>query len=139
MPFKRIALIACLTASSAVAQTAERISATALAQDPARYLNRQIRVDGFACWSDAAAYRCASGKGLDLIPAAIAPAAVKRAIDEGCGGLDGIERTPGCLFDLVFTPTGLARGEGDIVRNGRATTGQIWILRAGAVSATRGR
>ena len=127
--------IACLLFGSAVAQNAERLSAIAFARDPARYLNQRVRVDDFACWKVEASFRCASGKGLDLISADVTPASAKKAIDEGCGGLDGIERTPGCLFDLVFTPLKVARGTGDVTRNGRATTVQIWIVEAAAVSA----
>jgi hypothetical protein len=117
----------------------QAVSAAAFAQNPAQYLNRRIMVGDFACYSDGSAYRCASGIGLDLVSPLMAPGAAKKKIDGECGAFDGIERTPGCVFDLVFTPTSVAKGEGDIVRNGVATTGVIWIIQATNVIASTHR
>jgi hypothetical protein len=130
-----IPALAVLLSASALAQTPPRISGNAFARDPARYLNQRIRVDDFACWSNDGAYRCESGKELDVLPHDVGPAAAKQKITEECGGLDGVERTPGCVFDLVFTPTSLAKGDGNITRNGVSSTGQIWIVQTDSVTA----
>jgi hypothetical protein len=129
-----VCMAACV-ASGASAQTPQHVSAAAFARDPGHFLNQRIRVDDFACWNLEGAYRCESGKELDVIPLDISPAAVKQKIVEECGGNDGVERTPGCVFDLVFTPTSLAKGPGNIIRNEVVSTGPIWIVQTGSVSA----
>jgi hypothetical protein len=130
-------LLACILAfvAGALAQTPRRVSAATFARDPAAFLNERIRVDDFACWSLEKAYRCASGKEFDIIPGDISTATAKKQITDECGGNDGIERTPGCLFDLVFTPRAIAKGPGDIIRNEIVSTGQIWIVQTDAVVA----
>jgi hypothetical protein len=126
-------------AVQAGAQNASTVSAAAFAQNPAQYLNRKIQVRDFACYRDESNYHCASGKGLDVVAAQMNAGAAKKKIEEECGAMDGIERTPGCIFDITFTPTSIAKGQGDIVRNGVATTGEIWIVQATGLAAAAHR
>jgi hypothetical protein len=123
----------------AYAQPDTPVSAAAFAANPAQYLNKHIRVPGFACYAADKGYRCASGKKLDVVAATITANAAKKAIDEGCGELDGIERTPGCVFDLSFVPAAVSKAQGTVVKNGEATTGEIWVVDASSVSAFAAR
>jgi len=50
--------------------------------------------------------------------------------------MDGIERTPGCVVDLILTPVSVAREKGNVVRKGIAMTAEIWIVRAASISIT---
>lgn len=128
----------CLScAVQATGQTA--VSAAAFSQNPAQYLNQKIQVRDFACYRDETNYHCTSGKGLDVVAAQMTAGAAKKKIDEECGAMDGIERTPGCVFDITFTPASIAKGQGDIVRNGVATTGEIWIVQTTGLAATAHR
>ncbi len=127
-------MIACFIPAPALAQTPQRVPATVFAREPARFLNQLVRVDDFACWSSGEATRCASGKALDVIPRDISPAASKKQILEQCGENDALERSPGCVFDLVFTPTALSKGPGNLVINEVVSTGQVWIVQTGSVT-----
>jgi len=112
------------------------VTSKAFAQNPAHYLNQTIAVADFACYRREADYLCSSGKGLDVVASAIEASAAKKKIDEECGEMDGIERKPGCVVDLILTPASVARAQGNVVRKGIATTGEIWIVRAGSISIT---
>jgi hypothetical protein len=115
---------------------AASVAPAAFAQNPAQYLNRKVSVRDFACYRRESDYLCSSGKGLDVIASAFAASSAKKKIDEECGEMDGIERTPGCVFDLILTPTSVAKEQGNVVRKGIATTGEIWIVHTNSMSVS---
>ncbi|MGO9134629.1 MAG: hypothetical protein ACLP8A_11380 [Methylovirgula sp.] len=133
------AILLTIPEQGAQAEPDTPVSAVAFAANPAQYLNKHIRVPGFACYAADKGYRCASGKKLDVIAATITANAAKKAIDEGCGQLDGIERTPGCIFDLNLVPAAVSKAQGTVVKNGEATTGEIWVVEASGVTAVAAR
>jgi hypothetical protein len=130
-----LCLVVSFMGTAAFAQSAQRVAAIAFSRDPARFLNQRIRVDGLGCWSVDAAYRCTTYKGLYVIPGEIAPAATKKAIGDECGGIVEDEEDPGCLFDLVFTPLAVTKGEGRLSQGDRSVTGQVWMVQTDSLTA----
>jgi hypothetical protein len=123
--------------SSAFAQTAQRTSAGVFARDPARFLNQLVRVDKLGCFfSPEAGYRCTAYNGLYVVAGEMSPPAIKHKIEAECGGIVEEEDDPGCLFDLVFTPLSVAKGQGQLVQGDRSVTGQVWMVQAATVRAT---
>jgi hypothetical protein len=112
------------------------VAPKAFAQNPAQYLNQKIAVRDFACYRRESDYLCSSGKGLDVVAGVMEASAAKKKIDEECGEMDGIERTPGCVVDLSLTPASVAREQGNVVRKGRAATEEIWVVHATSISIT---
>ncbi len=131
-----IALV-CLAATTFGAKAAEKPSAAALARDPARFLNHQLRIDKLGCFfSPEAGYRCTTYGGVYVLPGDIAPADVKTKIKADCGGIVEDEDDPSCLFDLVFTPSAVGRGVGQIVKGDRSAEGPVWMVHAAFATLT---
>ncbi|MGO8798939.1 MAG: hypothetical protein ACLQE9_02150 [Roseiarcus sp.] len=121
------------------AEAQQRVDPTAFGQNPARYLNQSVRLNGLGCWSADGAVRCTSYKGVYIAADAVAPAAIKDKISQDCGGIVEAESDPACTFDVILTPTALSRGPGSIVKGDQAVDAQVWIVRAALVAATAHR
>lgn len=132
-----LCLIACFASTAAAAQTLQRVSPLVFGRDPAHFLNQRIRVDNVGCFFyPEAGYRCTTYKGLYVVSGEIAPPAIKKTIGDECGGKVEFEDDPGCLFDLVFTPVAVTKGEGQLIQGDRAVTGQVWMVRTDSITAT---
>jgi hypothetical protein len=89
----------------------EEISARKLAAHPEKYVGVEIEIPEAFCGSAAEGpgYVCSTRGGVYVSAQTLAANDGKRKIDEGCGGIDWIEKSPSCRVRLRFTPSGYRR------------------------------
>jgi len=77
----------------------------ALAANPEAYTGPAVELAVAYCGGDAGAYMCSTTGSVFVRVEALTANAAKAKIDNGCGGIDWVEKSPDCRFRLKFTAT----------------------------------
>jgi hypothetical protein len=77
-----------------------------LAAHPERYIGKEVAIHSAYCGSagDKPGYECSTDGALYIHASALAPAAAKTKLDEECGGIDWLEKSPSCRVRIRFVP-----------------------------------
>ena len=125
----------CCGDATQVAQA--QMSTSQFAPNARRYLNQPVGLRGLYCYSAASGYECRSGEPLRIVTDAMPAGPAKRAMDNDCGELDGIEQSASCRFTLQMVPTEVATRSGDYTRNGKNVRGTITVVTVTVISAKK--
>lgn len=100
--------LGCVVGFGASQSIAGEVSWGELASHPERYVGKAVEVRPTYCGAsdEGVGYVCATSGPLYIAPSVLTPGTGKRKIDANCGAIDWIERNPGCLVKLRFTPQG---------------------------------
>ena len=79
-----------------------------LANNPGRYIGKDVEIVSAYCGNagDDPGYVCSTDGSLYVRPLALVDGAAKAKLDDNCGGMDWIEKSPFCHVKLRFTPSG---------------------------------
>lgn len=114
-----------------------QMATSQFAPNARRYLNQPIGLRGLYCYSASSGYECRSGEPLRIVTDAMPAGPAKRAMDNDCGEMDGIELSASCRFTLQLVPTGVATRNGDYTRGGKNVRGSITVVTATVISAKK--
>ena len=136
LPWIVVALAGLCLAGIAGTASAQ-VAAGKFASSARSYLNTPTGVRGLFCYSAAKGYECRGADPLLVVLESMPAGPAKKAMDEGCGELDGIELSPARRFTLQLVPTEVAARDGEYTRGGRSVRGRLTVVTATVISAKR--
>jgi hypothetical protein len=122
----------------AAAQSYEPVTAAKLLQNPSSYIGRPIELTNAYCASaDAGGYECTTTEPLIVRANTVATPQSRKIIDDECGGMDAIEQTPTCRFNLRFVPTAVTSEQGSYKRGSRQVPTRLIVIQTDSLVARR--
>ncbi len=139
--FLLLLLLPALMTPPAMAQTFRQVTANDLLANANRYLQQRIELKDVYCYGleDRGGFECATSEPLIVRATSMTDGAAKTKIEAECGGLDAIERTPNCRFNLRFVLTAVSKEPGEVMIGGRLTSAEITVVAADLVTPVAAR